>query len=272
MHRLITFSGMFFLFLSFVHAQTVAEEGRAWLDRHNAPSEINVNGMWQDEEWGRFSFVQEGQARDIKGDSDGWKIDGVASGKQVFLLFSDSTGTIAYSAILSLEQEGRLRGGYIRGLMDEGTNKDNMLVERVSGDVVLPALGGREKNALVVVYRKKGNALGFMQKATDPPVYLDGRQLVWMDNGRYISFLVAPGEHRLTSEYEDKPVIIQAAVGDAFYMEINLKTNGWGGKHWGSIKQVKDKKGRKDIRNLKPIDGKNVVAESIVLLNEIAVD
>lgn len=45
-----------------------------------------------------------------------------------------------------------------------------------------------------------------------------------------------------------------------------------GVKHWGSIKQVKDKKGHKDIRNLKPIDGENVVAESIVLLNEIAVD
>src|SRR5256886_16212019 len=70
-------------------AAKVEVEGKAWLDSQKAPPEINVNGVWNSEEWGDLHLIQPEGSRDVSGNGDGYEIVGVVSGKRLFLLFAE---------------------------------------------------------------------------------------------------------------------------------------------------------------------------------------
>ena len=70
-------------------AAKVEVEGKAWLDSQKDPAEINVNGVWDSEEWGTFHLIQAEGSRDVSGNGGGYEITGVVSGKRLFMLFSD---------------------------------------------------------------------------------------------------------------------------------------------------------------------------------------
>lgn len=263
MRRIAFLHCLALLFAVVLHAQKVDKEGKAWLDRNNEPAEVNVSGIWFSEDWGNATLEQAQGSREITGDADHWKVKGVVSGKRVFLLFSGLNYKVQYSAELVAEQEDTLKGSYSNGLMKKSPGKEEMLLIKKSSDVVLPVSGG--PTATVVVYRRGGFAL--VSKATDPPVYLDGRQLVWMDNGRYFSFKVSPGAHAISSENEEEPVNIDAGDGETYYIEVQLWGD-WG--RYGKVKLVSQEKGLKDLKKMKPLSPDRVVAESIVLLEPIS--
>lgn len=113
-------------------AAKVEVEGKAWLDSQKAPPEINVNGVWDSEEWGTFHLTQAEGSRDVGGNGAGYEITGVVSGKRLFLLFSEKH-TVEYCATLSPDGENRMAGTYSNrksrlhsGLCQESSRPMNM--------------------------------------------------------------------------------------------------------------------------------------------------
>jgi hypothetical protein len=122
--------GIMFLSVAAASAQTVAQEGKTWLDRNAQPAEMNVNGAWQSEDWGELKLEQAEGSRDLTGTGDKWDITGVAGGTTAFLVFHDKKGKIAYSAELSAEGEKTLKGRYSKKLMTESSKNKPMLLTR----------------------------------------------------------------------------------------------------------------------------------------------
>jgi hypothetical protein len=113
-------------------AAKVEVEGKAWLESQKAPPEINVNGVWDSEEWGPLHLIQPEGSRDVSGNGDGYKIVGVVSGKSLFLLFAENH-TVEYCATLNPNGENRMIGTYSNrksrlhsGLCQESSRPMNM--------------------------------------------------------------------------------------------------------------------------------------------------
>jgi hypothetical protein len=118
-------------------AAKVEVEGKAWLDAQKAPPEMNVNGVWDSEEWGDFHLTQSEGSRDVSGNGGGYQIMGVVSGKRLFMLFYENH-TVDYCATLSPNGENSLAGTYSNrksrlhsGLCQESSRPMNM--KRASG-------------------------------------------------------------------------------------------------------------------------------------------
>lgn len=119
-------------FPTFLPAAKVEVEGKAWLDSQKAPPEMNVNGLWNSEEWGDLRLTQPQGSKEVSGNGDGYDITGVVSGKRLFLLFSEKH-TVAYCATLSPNGENSLAGTYSdrksrlhSGLCQESSRPMNM--------------------------------------------------------------------------------------------------------------------------------------------------
>ncbi len=106
------------LFVVTASAGDLETKGKAWLGPHSEAATINVNGNWYEKAWGKVVLNQAEGSRDVTGRGDGWDITGVVSGKQVFLLFAHHD-RVNYSAQLTSEADGSLKGSYSRGFMKE---------------------------------------------------------------------------------------------------------------------------------------------------------
>ena len=242
------------------------KEGKQWLERNTAPAEVNVTGVYEEKAFGDFNFDQLQGKRDFAGDADFWKIDGVVSGKKAYLILS-RTGTIEYSAVLDFAQPDSPQGTYASYLItgDRPGNK-KLSLKRKSTTVVRPALGDASGTARVLIYMKRSQS--------GPGIYLDRRQLVWMDKG-YISFRVDPGSHELYIKGtgfsgwgpENEPVKLDARAGQTYYYEAGR----WGAwiKYW-TIKPKEESIFFKDIKNMSPLKTKFVLMDSIVSLNPVS--
>jgi len=105
------------LMAAVVFAQKVEKEGKAWLSQYTEPAAINVAGKWGAGDWGTITLNQAEGSRELTGScTDGWVVDGVVSGKKIYLLFSHK-GTVNYCAELEAESADLLTGQYRRGMM-----------------------------------------------------------------------------------------------------------------------------------------------------------
>jgi hypothetical protein len=110
--------------------------GKAWLSSESAPPAVNVDGIWLPKNWGGITdwggmrLRQAQDSRDVSGSTvDGLKIDGVVSGKKVFLLFFDKD-EIFYSAVLTAVSDKELTGVWARGLITEQSKTEPMMLQR----------------------------------------------------------------------------------------------------------------------------------------------
>jgi hypothetical protein len=92
-------------------AAKVEVEGKAWLDAQKDPPAMNVNGVWDADDWGTLHLNQAEGSRDVTGNGAGYDIVGVVSGKRLFLLFAEKH-TVEYCATLSPNAENSLEGRY----------------------------------------------------------------------------------------------------------------------------------------------------------------
>jgi hypothetical protein len=224
-----------------------------------------VTGVWNNEEWGDVTLDQPQGSPTITGDGDLWKIDGVVSRKKAFLLFSH-TGKVEFSAVLDLQPEDTLEGQYSSHLITaDKPGQKKMVLKRTSQKVVRPAVGSESETARIVIYMKKSQG--------GPGIFLDGRQLVWMDKG-YISFRVDPGPHEMYIRGEgfgaggpyNDPVTLDARAGETYFYEAGR----WGAwiKYW-QFKPKSEEEYMKDTKGKTPLDAKFVLMDSIVSLNPI---
>jgi len=113
-----------------VFAQKVEKEGKAWLAQYNEAAAINVNGSWNAGDWGKIVLTQAEGSREVTGSGDGWKIDGVVSGKKIYLLFSHK-GRVNYCAELTAESADLLTGEYSNGMMRPKAKLRPMALKKV---------------------------------------------------------------------------------------------------------------------------------------------
>ncbi len=111
-YRILT-AGIVLSAATLVFAGSLDKQGQAWLDQHKDPAQINVSGNWDAARAG-FGSLQLQQAKDsrtVTGSGDGYTLDGVVSGKTLYLLFSRKD-TVAFCAEVTQNGETSLDGWY----------------------------------------------------------------------------------------------------------------------------------------------------------------
>jgi hypothetical protein len=73
---------------------------------------VNVTGSWQSRDWGTLRLTQAEGSRDVSGTDNRYELTGVVSGKELYLLFAKSSGSVAFCAILISASDGILNGTY----------------------------------------------------------------------------------------------------------------------------------------------------------------
>ena len=107
------FSVMLALFLAIpAVAAKVEGRGREWLDEQKDSPQVNVTGSWQSRDWGTLRLTQAEGSRDVSGTDNRYELTGVVSGKELYLLFAKSSGSVAFCAILISASDGILNGTY----------------------------------------------------------------------------------------------------------------------------------------------------------------
>src|SRR5580704_11815459 len=107
-------------------------EAKSWLAAHSDPAEIDVDGAWDSEEWGTVLLHQTGGAREVTGTSDNWEIEGVVTGKKVYLVFF-SKGELAYTAEVAQNEAGTLAGSYAKGILQSGSGNKLLSLRKAAG-------------------------------------------------------------------------------------------------------------------------------------------
>jgi hypothetical protein len=91
-------------------AATLEKQGKAWLDEHQDAAHVNVTGTWSSD-FGDLRLEQAKESRDVTGSGGGYDLNGVVSGKTLYLLFSKN-GTIGFCGIVTASSETTLVGQY----------------------------------------------------------------------------------------------------------------------------------------------------------------
>jgi len=179
----------------FLQAKDKHDDGKSWLAANTQPAEINVDGSWKSDDWGHVILHQSNDAREITGTSDNCQIQGVASGKKIFLVFY-SKGQLAYTAELSPTEDGALTGRYERGILRQDSKYRAMKLRRpaVTQPIAATQQGQGEVNndpSHVVIYREHYHNCPHL-KAN---VFVDGEVAAEIQNGRYLTLTLPPGKH-----------------------------------------------------------------------------
>ncbi|MCL4488921.1 MAG: hypothetical protein M1570_12425 [Chloroflexi bacterium] len=93
-------------------AGKVEGRGREWLDEHKDSPQINVTGTWTSPDWNTLSLTQAEGIRDVSGADKKFELTGVVSGKNLYLLFAHSNGSVGFCATLTSDSDGSLTGTY----------------------------------------------------------------------------------------------------------------------------------------------------------------
>jgi Protein of unknown function (DUF2846) len=88
--------------------------------------------------------------------------------------------------------------------------------------------------------------------ALRPSVYLDGKKLERLPNGRWFAVQVEPGKHQAHSNARfEPPIVIETVQGQTAYVKMTLD---WAVPHGhGILHEVDPKKARSKIGKLKPL-------------------
>jgi hypothetical protein len=168
-------------------------EGKSWLAAHSDPAEINVEGSWDSEQWGKMLLYQAKSAREVTGTGDNWEIEGVVSGKKVFLVFL-TKGELAYTAEVALNEAGTLTGSYAKGILQSGSRNKAMALHKAEWSQASQAAqpgAAAGAPAHVVVYRKHYHNCPQVKAQ----VIIDGKEVADVQNGRYLTLNLPPGKH-----------------------------------------------------------------------------
>ena len=106
----------------------------------------------------------------------------------------------------------------------------------------------KSKDSTIVFFRE-GHFTG---SALKPSIYLDGKELDRLSNGRWFSVHAEPGKHQLQSSAKNEPAtVIETAAGQTIYVQMVILTGTWRGG--GRLLQVDSEQAQKVIAKLKPL-------------------
>lgn len=108
------------------------------------------------------------------------------------------------------------------------------------------------KDKATIVFFREHHMTG---GALKPSVYVDGKEVDRLSNGRWFSIEVEPGKHELgSSAKKEAHTLIQAAAGEKTYVQMIITVGTWRGA--GRLLQVDPKEAEEKMANLKPLHGK----------------
>jgi hypothetical protein len=122
---------------------------------------------------------------------------------------------------------------------------------------LLAALSGpafAQDSATLVFYRPKR----FMGSGLTPSIYVDGKQVARLDNGRYFSLKVVAGKHLVESSMKSHAGLeVDLKPADFAYLEMVILTGNWRGG--GRLVPAPADDAKAALKKLKPLDDKWVI-------------
>ena len=111
-----------------------------------------------------------------------------------------------------------------------------------------PSDAEKGKDSTIVFFRE-GHFTGSGLK---PSIYLDGKEMDRLANGRWFSVHAEPGKHQLQSSAKNEPAtVIETVAGGTTYVQMVILTGNWRGG--GRLLQVDPGDAQKVIAKLKPL-------------------
>lgn len=99
--------------------------------------------------------------------------------------------------------------------------------------------------------------------ALSPSVYVDGRQIARLDNGRYCSLYVSPGSHITTSSMKKESALdLDVKASEAIYLEMVILQGTWKGE--GRLIPAPLADATRELGKLKPLEKNRIVDTSVV--------
>jgi hypothetical protein len=106
----------------------------------------------------------------------------------------------------------------------------------------------KSKDSTIVFFRE-GHYTG---SALKPSVFVDGKEVDRLANGRWFSVHIEAGKHQLQSSAKNEPAtVIETAAGETTYVQMVVVTGTWRGG--GRLLQVDAGDAEKVIAKLKPL-------------------
>ena len=103
-------------------------------------------------------------------------------------------------------------------------------------------------NVRVNVYRYKQ----FVGKALRPSIYCDAKDVVRLQNGRYVALALAPGKHAFRSNDKQSQIDLDLKAGQEYYIRIDIATGMWKGH--GRLTLVQPEQGAGELKQMKAVD------------------
>jgi len=108
--------------------------------------------------------------------------------------------------------------------------------------------GDKGKDSTIVFFRE-GHFTG---SALKPSIYVDGKEVDRLANGRWFSVHAEAGKHQLQSSAKNEPAtVIETVAGQTTYVQMVILTGTWRGG--GRLLQVDPGDAEKVIAKLKPL-------------------
>lgn len=106
-------------------------------------------------------------------------------------------------------------------------------------------------NTSIVFFRESH----YVGKALKPSVYVDGKQVARLENGRWFSMPIQPGKHEVSSSAKNEAAtVIEVSPGQTDYVQMVITTGTWRGG--GRLIEVDSAEAQKQTAKLKPLDQK----------------
>jgi hypothetical protein len=100
-----------------------------------------------------------------------------------------------------------------------------------------------------IVFFREGH---FNGAALKPSIFLDGKEMDRLTNGRWFSVHAEPGKHQLQSSAKNEPAtVIETVAGQTTYVQMVILQGNWRGG--GRLLQVDEADAQKVIAKLKPL-------------------
>jgi Protein of unknown function (DUF2846) len=111
-----------------------------------------------------------------------------------------------------------------------------------------PSDMGKGKDSTIVFFRENR----FVGSALKPSIFLDGKEMDRLSNGRWFSVHAEPGKHQLQSSAKNEPAtVVETTAGGTTYVQMVILTGNWRGG--GRLLPVDVEEGQKVVAKLKPL-------------------
>jgi hypothetical protein len=96
-----------------------------------------------------------------------------------------------------------------------------------------------------------------------PPIYVDGKEVFTLSNGKRCSVRVDPGKHTITSDDKSSMIEIDAKPGQEFYVSVQEFPGGFL-KGRGKLTMVANEQGKPEYKIEKPLEEDRKIAKEMI--------